>query len=420
MPMFPSFWGFPPATDAMLQQAQRELERMRERFDIAFRSVLDSSAIAEGTPAEVVYQEHRMRVLHYSPLVERSYPIPLLIVPSLIGRPYLLDLAPGRSLVEALLRQGLDVYMLDWGTPAREDRFISFDQYITGYLRRSVRKVCALSGQERISLLGYSMGGTLTAIFSALYGQYVQNLVQLTAPVDFHSGGLLAEWTRKEHFNVDLVVDTLGAMPTELMRASFRLLKPTTQIAQQIALADRFGDLDAVQDFLALLAWIDDDIPLLGEAYRKYIKDCYQENYLVQGKMVVGGKRVGLSRIDASLLTITGERDYICPPRSVAVLNELVASADKQVLELPGGHISVLAGSQAAEQLWPRLGEWLVSRSGPQAQMEPRASPAPAEAPEEQPALPEPAEAPEEQPAPPKARPRRARKRVPVSSADET
>jgi len=388
--MFPSFWGFPPATDAMLQQAQRELERMQERFGAVFRAMLDPSAATDRTPADVVYSEHRMRLLRYRPLVERPHPTPLLIVPSLIGRYYLLDLAPGKSLVEALLRQGLDVYLLDWGVPAREDRFITFDQYITSYLRRAVRRVCALSGQERISLLGYSMGGTLTAIFSALYGQHVRNLVQLAAPIDFHDGGLLAEWANKDRFNVDLVVDTLGAMPAELMHASFRLLKPTTQIAQQIALADRFGDLDAAQDFLAMLAWIDDDIPFLGEAYRKYIKDCYQENYLVQGKLVIDGKRANLSRIDCPLLTITAEKDCICPPRSASVINGLVASADKQVLELSGGHVGVVAGRSAADQLWPQLGAWLTARSQ-------------AEAPPEEIGQ---TEQPPEKPAPPKA-PRR-------------
>jgi polyhydroxyalkanoate synthase len=392
--MFPSFWGFPTATDAMLQQAQRELDRMRERFDVAFRLALDPDASAERTPAEVVYRDHRLRLLHYHPLAKRRQPIPLLLVPSLIGRYYLLDFAPGKSLVEALLQAGLDVYLLDWGVPAREDRFITFDQYITGYLRRAVRRVCALSGHEQISLLGYSMGGTFTAIFSALFGQYVRNLVQLSAPIDFHDGGLLAEWTRKERFNVDLVVDTLGAMPTELMRASFRLLKPTAQIAQQITQAERFGDLDAVQDFLALFAWIDDDIPLLGEAYRKYIKDCYQENYLVQGKLVIDGRRVNLSQIECPLLTITAERDFICPPRSAAVLNDLVGSADTQLLNLPTGHISVLTGSQAAGQLWPQLGSWLVERSGGEP---------PAQEPSEQPMQEQAA-----QPATPKA-PRRKR-----------
>jgi polyhydroxyalkanoate synthase len=356
----------------MLHQAQRELERMKERFGAAFRAVLDPGSTAERTPADVVYSEHRLRLLHYHPLVERPGPVPLLIVPSLINRYYLLDLAPGRSLVESLLRRGLDVYLLDWGAPVREDRFITLDHYITGYLRRAVQRMRALSGQERISLLGYSMGGTLTAIFAALYGRYVRNLVQLTAPIDFHDGGLMAEWTRKERFNVDLVVDTLGAMPAELMRASFRLLKPTTQIAQQIALADRFGDQDAAQDFLALFSWIDDDIPFLGEAYRKYIKDCYQENYLVQGKLIIDGRRVNLGQIDCPLLTIAAEKDYICPPRSATVLNGLVASADKQVLELPGGHISVVAGRAAPEQLWPKLADWLIARSQPDA---PPASP---------------------------------------------
>jgi len=363
--MFPPFWGFPPATDAVLQQIQRDLERVQGGFDAAFRSLLDRDSAAARTPADVVYSEHRLQLLHYRPVVDQPHPIPLLIVPSLINRYYLLDLAPGKSLVAALLQHGVDVYLLDWGTPAREDRFVTFDQYISAYLRRAVQRVRALSGQERISLLGYSMGGTLTAIFSALYGRYVGNLVQLAAPIDFHDSGIMAEWTRKERFNVDLVVDTLGAMPTELMRASFRLLKPTAQIAQQITLADRFGDLDAVQDFLAMLAWIDDDIPFLGEAYRKYIKDCYQENYLIQGKLLIDGRRVNLAQIDCPLLTVVAANDNICPPRSATVLNDLAASADKEVLELPGGHISVVAGYSAPKQLWPRLAEWLTARSQP-------------------------------------------------------
>jgi len=361
--MFPSFWGFPSATDAMLQQAQRELERMRARFDVAFRLMLERDANGARTPSDVAYGEHRLQLLHYRPLVERPSPIPLLIVPSLISRYYLLDLAPGKSLVEALLRQGLDIYLLDWGAPAREDRYITFDQYITGYLRRAVQRVRALSGQPQISLLGYSMGGTLTAIYSALVGQHVRNLVQLAAPIDFHDGGLMAEWTRKERFNVDLVVDTLGAMPAELMRASFRLLKPTIQIAQQIALADRCGDLDAVQDFLAMFAWIDDDIPFLGEAYRKYIKECYQENYLVQGKLIIDGRRDDLGRITSALLTVVAANDQICLPRSATVLNQLVGSTDRQVLEQPGGHVGVVAGRVAPSQLWPQLGQWLIARS---------------------------------------------------------
>ena len=362
--MFPPFWGMPPTTSAMLEQIQRELGQMTERFDGTFRRLIGTHPVAVAqTPAEVVHTDNKLRVLRYQPVVERPHPVPLLIVPSLINRYYIFDLQPGKSMVEYLLSQGIDVYMIDWGEAGPEDRFVTFDHYITGYLRRIVQRVRTLSGQDRISLLGYSVGGTLTAIFSTLYGQYVRNLVQIAAPINFHDEGLLSQWTRKDRFNVDLIVDTLGNMPTELMRASFRMLKPTVQIAQQITLANKLGDTEAVQDFLAMQTWLNDHVVFPGEAYRKLIKECYQDNLLVQGRLVIQGKRVDLGQIEAPLLNIMAARDHLCPPQSSAVLNELVRSADKQLLELPSGHVGIVAGRTASKQLWPQLANWLIGRS---------------------------------------------------------
>jgi polyhydroxyalkanoate synthase len=170
---------------------------------------------------------------------------------------------------------------------------------------------------------------------------------------------------RKERFNVDLVVDTLGNMPAELLQASFRMLAPTLQIMQQIALANQIGDAQAIQDLLALQTWIADGVSFPGEAYRTYVKDCYQENYLVQGKLVVGGKRVDLGQIACPLLTIAAAKDWICPPESATVLNDLVASTDKSMLELPGGHVGIVVGRPAAENLWPRLADWLIAHAAP-------------------------------------------------------
>jgi polyhydroxyalkanoate synthase subunit PhaC len=336
-------------------------------FEAAFKAMVGSSAAPiSQTPGEVFYAENKLRVLHYTPVVEQPNPEPLLIIPSLLYRYSILDLVPGASLVGYLVEQGVDVYLLDWGSPGREDRFITFDQYISGYLRRVVQRIRRHTSRERVNLLGYGLGGTMTAIFTALYGQYVGNLVQLVAPIAFHDDGLMSQWTRKGRFNVDLVVDTLGSMPAELMRASFRMLKPTTLIMQKLTMATQLGDGQAVQDFTALQNWITDDMPYLGEAYRKYIKDLYQENYLVQGKLLIDGKRVDLSQIECPLLTVAATGDPICPPASATVLNDLVSSTDKQVLEIPGGHISAIAGQNAAKYLWPQLAEWLLVHSSGQ------------------------------------------------------
>ncbi|HEX6292036.1 MAG TPA: alpha/beta fold hydrolase [Herpetosiphonaceae bacterium] len=362
--MFPPGWGFLPTTSAMFQRMQHDLEEMQERFGALFKTMLAARPGTIGrTPAETVYTEHNVRLLHYRPTVAEPHPVPLLIVPSVIKRALILDLAPGRSLVEHLVGQGLDVYMIDWGKAGPEQRSVTLDQYVVGYLRRVVQHVHRRSGQSRINLLGYSLGGTLTAIFSALYGRYVQSLVQLAAPINFHDEGLISQWTRPERFNVDLIVNTLSTMPLELMRASLRMLQPTAQIMQQIALAERFGDTHAIQDLLAMQVWMSDMALLPGEAYRTFIKECYQANHLVQGKLVIGGQRVDLRRIDQPLLTIAASGDRICPPRSVAALNEHVASADRQVLEIPGGHIDLVVSSDVTGQLWPQISAWLIARS---------------------------------------------------------
>jgi polyhydroxyalkanoate synthase subunit PhaC len=340
------------------------LERLLSGFQTAFGALLGENSSPVGqTPSEVVYAENKLRLIHYLPVVADPAPVPVLIVPSFLYRYTVLDLVPGASLVGYLVERGLDVYLVDWSVPGREERYITFDQYITGLLRRAVHRVRRHSKQDRISLLGYSLGGTMTAIFTALHEQYAANLVQLAAPVNFHDEGVLSQWTRKGRFNVDLVVDTMALMPVDLMRASFRMFKPTTQIMQRMALATQLGDGEAVQDMMALQRWLTDDMPYLGEAYRQIVKELYQENSLVRGKLVVDGRRVDLGRIVCPLLIMTAGDDPLCPPPSATVLAGLVSSSDKEVLEVPGGHIGAVAGKQAAEHLWPVLARWLMSRS---------------------------------------------------------
>lgn len=366
--MFPPFRGFPGAGPAA-PQLQGDLERFQERCGAAFQAVLAAGARRSAqTPCEPVYAEGPVRVLRYRPLAARPLPVPLLIVPSMLSSYALFDLAAGGSLVEYLLGQGLDVFAVDWGEPGPAQRHTTLDEYIAGAMRRGAQHVLAVSGSQRLSLLGYSMGGTFAAIWAALHPGLVRCLAELAAPINFHDDGLLSQWSRKDRLNVDMVVDTLSAMPPALMQASFKMLTPAAQILQQVALAEQLGDTELVQDLLAAQSWINTMPAFLGEAYRKWMKECYQENYLLQGKLVIAGERVDLTRITAALLTVVAARDQLCPPQSAALLHHLVSSADKQLLALPGGHIGLVAGPTATDLLWPQLAAWLRERSGEQGQ----------------------------------------------------
>ncbi|OGO41628.1 MAG: hypothetical protein A2Z04_00995 [Chloroflexi bacterium RBG_16_57_9] len=346
-------------------QWAHDLTQNQERMFAWWRLILDPKPpVAAATPADVVYQENKLQLLRYRSQTLSNRPVPILMVPSIINKYYILDLKPGRSLVEYLLGRGFDVWIIDWGIPSDEDRLDTFDKYINGYLARSVQKVLDLTGQEQLSLLGYCIGGTFTAIYAALHDHQIRNLIQLAAPINFHDDGILSAWASKEAFPIDVVVDAFGNMPKWLMQTSFQWLRPTNDLAQAVNLWERLDDPKKTDDFLTLRSWLNDNIDFPGEAYRKYIRDCYQDNLLVQNRMQIDGDTVDLGRITANLLTVSATQDHICPPRSAAVLNDLVSSQDKQVLTLAGGHIGVVAGSGASKGLWVKLGDWLAQRSG--------------------------------------------------------
>jgi polyhydroxyalkanoate synthase len=130
----------------------------------------------------------------------------------------------------------------------------------------------------------------------------------------------------------------------------------------QIAFADTSGNSDVVGDYLAMQSWLADTTPWHGEAYRTYIKECYQENHLITGKLVVGGQRVDLNDIHCALLTVTAANDQLCPSASTTVLNDVASSTDKELLQLQGSHVSIIAGRNAPHQ-WHPLAAWLLARS---------------------------------------------------------
>ncbi|KAG2475822.1 MAG: poly(R)-hydroxyalkanoic acid synthase, class III, partial [Nitrosopumilales archaeon] len=121
-------------------------------------------------------------MLHYKPTTEKQLHIPLIIVYALINRYHILDIHPKKSWVRNLLDQGLDVYMVDWGTPTNMDKYLDFDDYVNGYLDNCVEFVKDEANVDQVSLQGYCTGGTLATVYSSLHPENVKNFVA-TAPV---------------------------------------------------------------------------------------------------------------------------------------------------------------------------------------------------------------------------------------------
>jgi polyhydroxyalkanoate synthase len=286
--------------------------------------------------------------------------LPLLLVPSMINRWYVLDLRAGASMAGALTRAGLDTFCLDWGIPEDEDRYLEWPD-VLDRLGRAVRAVKRATSAPRVGILGYCMGGTLSAIWSALHPADVAALVNLAGPIDFSKAGFLGEMVDPASFDAEAVA-AAGNMSAAQMQAGFTMLRPTTQIAKWVGLLDRGLDPAARESFEALEAWAGDNIPFPGAAYATYIGDLYQKNLLVQGKHRVRGERADLRSIRCPVLTVVADRDAICPPAAATALNDAVGSADKQVLTVAGGHVGAVVGGKAPKLLYPALAAWLGER----------------------------------------------------------
>ncbi len=286
--------------------------------------------------------------------------LPLLLVPSMINRWYVLDLRAGASMADALTRAGLDTFCLDWGIPEDEDRYLDWAE-VLDRLGRAVRAVRRATGAPKVGLLGYCMGATLASIWTALHPDQVAAFVNLAGPIDFSKAGFLGEMVDARFFDAEAVANA-GNMSPHQMQAGFNALRPTTQIAKWVGLLDRGLDPAVRESFQALEAWSGDNIPFPGAAYATYIGELYQQNLLIQGKHRVRGERADLKNIRCPVLTVVADRDAICPPGAATALNDAVSSTDKQVLTVAGGHVGAVVGGKAPKVLYPALASWYKER----------------------------------------------------------
>lgn len=318
------------------------------------------------SPAELIPIADDVRLVHLDPAEQAEdlepFPVPIVLVPSLLSQWYVFDLHPHRTLAGFLRDHGLDVWVVDWGRPYSQRPTPSFGTYVDEYLSPSVDLISSRGEASQVTILGYSLGGVLSTVFAASYPEQVRNLITLTTPIDFHMTGLTATWAR--YFPIDPFIDILGNVPSWWVKGGFRslaLMRGThflSHFAEDKKTPEGREVIKAVQE------WVDDSIPIAGEMYRTLVKDCYKENLLVRGGLPMGGRTVQLSDITAALLTITAADDYLCPPRAAQALNRAVSTDDETSLTVPGSHLGAVVGHRANHLLWTRIVDWLDSRSG--------------------------------------------------------
>lgn len=313
------------------------------------------------TERDTIFQNGTARVYRFrNPDGRRDDAEPILLVPSLINRWYVMDLRPGHSLVEALVEAGFDVYAIDWGVANPEDRYLEWDDLL-GRLRRCASRVKRFADADELGLLGYCMGGTLTAIHAALHPDDIGAYVHLTAPVDFSEAGLLGKLVDEKWFDASAIAEAGNIAPHQ-MQSGFVALRPTGQISKWVMLADRATDEEFVESFQTLETWVNDNVPFPAAAYETYIEELYQENRLIDGDHYVRGRRVDLGDIESPVLTVAAEYDNICPPESARALNDHVGSDDTSYEVVSSGHVGAVVGSKGPAQLYPTIVDWFADK----------------------------------------------------------
>jgi polyhydroxyalkanoate synthase len=313
----------------------------------------------ENPPA--IWRNGTTRLLDYgTSRLPASDALPLLVVPSLVNRSYILDLAPGRSLMRFLAGEGFRPFLVDWDAPGPIERGFDLSDYIAGRLGAALDRVRARAGRPPV-VVGYCMGGLLALALAQLRPADVSGLVLLATPWDFHADRPeLARGLARAMRGWQPIVDRLGELPVDGLQALFFALDPF-QVARKFC---AFARLDPISpranEFVALEDWLNDGVPLAARVAAECIQGWYGANTTAARAWRVAGEAIDPAKLDLPSFVLVPQRDRIVPPASATILG--LAIRDATTLSPPLGHIGMVAAAAAAEHMWRPLVAWLATR----------------------------------------------------------
>lgn len=307
-----------------------------------------------------VWQDGTSRLLDYGALPEAADPAgpPLLVVPSLINRSYILDLKPDISFLRTLAAEGMRPLLMDWGAPGPIERDFTLSDYVAGRLEDALDAALALTGGRPPVLIGYCMGGLLALALAARRRRDLAGLALLATPWDFHAD-------RPSHARLvggcmrimEPMVSVLGELPVDALQAMFGSIEPFGVASKFVSFADTDPRSAKAEAFVALEDWINDGVPLAAGVARECLVGWYGENRPGQGRWRVAGRIVDPARIELPSLVVIPQQDRIVPPGGARPLAEALPAAERLTPRF--GHIGMIAGRRAKSVVWAPLTDWL-------------------------------------------------------------
>ncbi len=356
-------------------------------FDRVFRAA--SLVQAGQTPFETLFTDGLVSLRYYPPLAEdfieldgetipverKAHKTPIVIVPPLAVNMLIYDLFPQRSLVRFLRAKGFEVYLIDWGIPTREHSHYNLHTYVAELLPAYLNRVREHSGEQELSLHGWSMGGMFTLFYSALSNdQHVRNAIVLGSPIDSHASGILgllnqrladvAGFIRKRSgFRLHNVKPQWFHTPGWANTIGFKLTNPIASVMSYWELIIRLGDREFVTNHATTSAFLDRMVAYPGGVIQDTVVRVWIDNQLSKGEIQIGEDIARLDNVSANLLAIAGREDTLVTEGAAKRVMDHVSSTDKTFRVVPGGHMGILAGSKAPRESWLAMAEWLAERS---------------------------------------------------------
>lgn len=307
-------------------------------------------------PVPEVWRDGTTRLLDYR-LPESAGGRPVLVVPSLINRAYILDLTLRRSLVRYLAQKGLAPFLVDWDAPGEAERRFTLADYIAGRLEAMLDHVTRLTGRKA-AVVGYCMGGLLALALAQRRPDAVSGLVLVATPFDFVTGREASAVLMKALAGpMGEMVDRVGEVPVDMLQAMFAGLDPGLAARKFMAFARLAPAGARARDFVALEDWANDGVPLAAPVARECLFGWYGENDPVQGRWCIEGRPVNPAEVKVPTLVMIPVRDRIVPPASALPLWERIPSA--KLMRLSGGHVGMLTGPRAKTDVYGPLARWL-------------------------------------------------------------
>jgi polyhydroxyalkanoate synthase len=321
------------------------------------------------TPGKVIFQNELMQLIQYAPTTENVLRTPLLIVPPWINKFYILDLKPEKSYVKWCVDQGITVFLISWVNPDKTLGQKTFDDYMKEGPLAAMDAIEKATGELKVHTAGYCVGGTLLATTLAWLAekrrQRVMSATFFAAQVDFtHAGDLLVFVDEDQISALERDMQASGVLEGSKMAMAFNMLRSNDLIWSYVVSNYLKGKVPSSFD---LLHWNSDATRMPAANHSFYLRNCYLENRLSTGSMVLDNTLLDLAKVKVPVYNLATKEDHIAPAESVLYGSQFFGGPVKYVLS-GSGHIAGVVNPPASNkyQFWTNdnikdttLADWL-------------------------------------------------------------